>query len=81
MQVLTVLIHIQFYPTKNLFAYGDAGCVTTNNQNFAKKLRAYRNYGLHPSIDKLLNFETILGWMNFCRDFINESKKYSDLTH
>lgn len=45
-----------FYPTKNLFAYGDAGCVTTNNQNFAKKLRAYRNYGLHPSIDKLLNF-------------------------
>jgi dTDP-4-amino-4,6-dideoxygalactose transaminase len=45
-----------FYPTKNLFAYGDAGCVTTNNQNFAKKLRAYRNYGLHHRIDKLLNF-------------------------
>jgi len=21
-----------FYPTKNLFAYGDAGCITTNNQ-------------------------------------------------
>lgn len=34
-----------FYPTKNLGAYGDAGCVTTNNQLLAEKILFLRNYG------------------------------------
>jgi dTDP-4-amino-4,6-dideoxygalactose transaminase len=34
-----------FYPTKNLGAYGDAGAVTTNNEERYKKLLALRNYG------------------------------------
>jgi dTDP-4-amino-4,6-dideoxygalactose transaminase len=34
-----------FYPTKNLGALGDAGCITTNNETFAKNLRRLRNYG------------------------------------
>lgn len=34
-----------FYPTKNLGALGDAGAITTNNEVFADKLRALRNYG------------------------------------
>lgn len=34
-----------FYPTKNLGAYGDAGAVTTNNEELARKIRLLRNYG------------------------------------
>lgn len=34
-----------FYPTKNLGAYGDAGAITTNNDEIAEKIRLLRNYG------------------------------------
>lgn len=34
-----------FYPTKNLGACGDAGAVTTDNAELARKLRMLRNYG------------------------------------
>ena len=34
-----------FYPTKNLGALGDGGCVTTNNSEYADKIRKLRNYG------------------------------------
>lgn len=34
-----------FYPGKNLGALGDAGCVTTNDEELAKKVRALGNYG------------------------------------
>jgi dTDP-4-amino-4,6-dideoxygalactose transaminase len=34
-----------FYPTKNLGAIGDAGAITTNNDELAQKFRALRNYG------------------------------------
>jgi dTDP-4-amino-4,6-dideoxygalactose transaminase len=34
-----------FYPGKNLGALGDAGAVTTNNADLAKKVRTLRNYG------------------------------------
>ena len=34
-----------FYPGKNLGALGDAGATVTNNEEIAKKLRAYGNYG------------------------------------
>ena len=34
-----------FYPGKNLGALGDAGAVVTNNEDVAKKVRAYGNYG------------------------------------
>lgn len=35
-----------FYPTKNLGALGDAGAITTNNEELANKIRTLRNYGL-----------------------------------
>lgn len=34
-----------FYPGKNLGALGDAGCVVTNDEVVAKKVRALGNYG------------------------------------
>jgi dTDP-4-amino-4,6-dideoxygalactose transaminase len=34
-----------FYPTKNLSAYGDAGMVTTNNQEYAEHMKRLRNHG------------------------------------
>jgi len=34
-----------FYPTKNLGAFGDAGAITTNDAELARKLRMLRNYG------------------------------------
>jgi len=34
-----------FYPTKNLGALGDAGCVTTNNDSLASAVRSRRSYG------------------------------------
>lgn len=34
-----------FYPSKNLGAYGDAGMITTNNEELANKLKKMRNYG------------------------------------
>jgi dTDP-4-amino-4,6-dideoxygalactose transaminase len=36
-----------FYPTKNLGAMGDAGAIITNDEEYALKLRALRNYGSH----------------------------------
>ena len=34
-----------FYPGKNLGALGDAGCVTTDDDELAEKIRALGNYG------------------------------------
>ena len=34
-----------FYPTKNLGAFGDAGCIVTDDEEVADKIRKMRNYG------------------------------------
>jgi dTDP-4-amino-4,6-dideoxygalactose transaminase len=34
-----------FYPTKNLGAYGDGGCITTNDDDVADRARLLRGYG------------------------------------
>lgn len=34
-----------FYPTKNLGAFGDAGAIVTDDEEFANKIRMMRNYG------------------------------------
>ena len=35
-----------FYPGKNLGVYGDAGIITTNNEEIAKKVKLLRNHRL-----------------------------------
>lgn len=39
------IAEFSFYPGKNLGAMGDAGCITTNDEELAKKVRALSNYG------------------------------------
>ena len=34
-----------FFPGKNLGAYGDAGCIVSNNDDFAMKARMFANHG------------------------------------
>ena len=41
-----------FYPTKNLGALGDAGCVTTKDLKYCNRIKALRNYG---SSEKYIN--------------------------
>ena len=38
-----------FYPTKNLGAFGEAGGISTNNDELACKILSMRNYGRSPS--------------------------------
>jgi len=40
-----------FYPGKNLGALGDAGAVTTNDDQLAKTIRALGNYGSHKKYE------------------------------
>jgi dTDP-4-amino-4,6-dideoxygalactose transaminase len=42
---LGVTAAFSFYPTKNLSAYGDAGIVTTMDNNIAEHMRRLRNHG------------------------------------
>ena len=46
-----------FYPTKNLSAAGDAGCVTTQDAHIAERMRSLRNHG---SRERYLHDE--IGW-------------------
>src|SRR5215469_8809046 len=43
-----------FYPTKNLGAYGEGGAVTTNNAEYAQKIRMLRDWGQDGKYHHLL---------------------------
>jgi len=64
-----------FYPGKNLGALGDAGAVTTNNEELYKTIDALRNYG------SLKKYENIYQGLNSRMDeiqaaFLNVKLKY-----
>ena len=40
-----------FFPTKNLSGFGDAGMVTTNDDQLAETLRRVRNHGMFPKYE------------------------------
>lgn len=42
-----------FYPGKNLGALGDAGAVSTNDEELAKTIEALRNYGSHKKYENI----------------------------
>jgi dTDP-4-amino-4,6-dideoxygalactose transaminase len=42
-----------FYPGKNLGALGDAGVITTNDDQLAEVLKALRNYGSHKKYENI----------------------------
>jgi dTDP-4-amino-4,6-dideoxygalactose transaminase len=42
-----------FYPGKNLGALGDAGAITTNDDQLAEVLKALRNYGSHKKYENI----------------------------
>lgn len=45
------LAAFSFYPTKNLGAFGDGGCLNTNDQALADECRRLRNYGFIEGYD------------------------------
>lgn len=54
---LGTLAAFSFYPTKNLSAYGDGGCIATSSAEVAGRLRRLRNHGTRERY-----FHEELGW-------------------
>jgi dTDP-4-amino-4,6-dideoxygalactose transaminase len=46
-----------FYPGKNLGAYGEAGAITTNNEDLAEKMRIFRDHGQARKY-----YHSMVGW-------------------
>lgn len=66
-----------FYPGKNLGGIGDGGAITTNNKNYALKIKELRNYG---SSEKYIHTEK--GWNSRLDSLqaavLNEKLKFLD---
>ncbi|MBL7859166.1 MAG: DegT/DnrJ/EryC1/StrS family aminotransferase [Cyclobacteriaceae bacterium] len=64
-----------FYPTKNLGAYGDAGCIVTNSDTLAEKARRFANHGA------LLKDDHLVEGMNSRMDTLQAAVLLAKLPH
>ena len=46
-----VILHVLVLSWKNLGAYGDGGCITTNNDKYSKNIRMIKNLGSFNKFD------------------------------
>jgi dTDP-4-amino-4,6-dideoxygalactose transaminase len=90
---LSDVASFSFYPGKNLGAYGEAGAVTTNNDELAKKLKMYREHGQsekyhHETCGHNYRMEAIQGAvlgvkLKYLNEWTNKrrevAKKYRDM--
>ena len=53
-----------FFPTKNLGAYGDGGCITTNNQAIADKVKLLREHGLVREVADKVTYRHEISGLN-----------------
>lgn len=53
-----------FFPTKNLGAYGDGGCITTNNQAIADKIKLLREHGLVREVSNKVTYRHEISGLN-----------------
>ena len=53
-----------FFPTKNLGAYGDGGCITTNNQAIADKVKLLREHGLVREVADKITYRHEISGLN-----------------
>jgi dTDP-4-amino-4,6-dideoxygalactose transaminase len=73
-----------FYPTKNLFALGDGGAITTNDPSILEKARLLSRYGsdkkdkyLHRSFGQNSRLDTIqAGFLLHALDYLDEWNQY-----
>jgi dTDP-4-amino-4,6-dideoxygalactose transaminase len=66
-----------FYPTKNLGALGDGGCIVTKDPELAEKLKALRNYGSNIKYhNKYIGVNSRLDEIQAC--FLSIKLKYLD---
>lgn len=49
------LAAFSFYPSKNLGAYGDAGAITTDNEEMHRRLKLMRNYGQETVYEQVMD--------------------------
>ena len=78
-----------FYPTKNLGAYGDAGCVITNDDELAERIRRFSNHGALEKDDHLIEgmnsrMDTIqaavlLSKLKYLKEWTKKRKQNADL--
>ena len=79
-----------FYPTKNMGAFGDAGCIITEDKNIADKIRMMRNYGskvkyqndidgVNSRLDEIILPETLKNVNHVYHQFVIRCDKRDEL--